>query len=92
MDLIVYVIEKIQTAKNVVWQMSKKPRFRKHFDSQHAKVTQALLKSGGQYFDHLFQWLWGKFSWKMYFFLITEVLGRFFEKLTADDKYSLLNR
>ena len=62
MDLIVYVIEKIQTAKNVVWQMSKKPRFRKHFDSQHAKVTQALLKSGGQYFDHLFQWLWGKFS------------------------------
>ena len=78
MDFIVHVIQKIQTVKSVVWQMSKNSLFRTLFDSQHAKVSQTLLISGWQYFYYLFPWLWGKFSWKMYLFLINEVLGPFF--------------
>ena len=38
--LIVYVLQKLRTGKDVVRQMSKKPRFRIPFDSLHVKVSQ----------------------------------------------------
>ena len=34
--------------------MPKKPRVRTLMDSQHVKESQALLKSAGQYFCHIF--------------------------------------
>ena len=40
--LIVYVLTKLQTAKDVVRQMSKKPRFRTPFESQHVKGPKHL--------------------------------------------------
>ena len=44
MTLIADVLPKLQTAKDVVRQMSKKPRFTSPFDNQHVKVSQALMK------------------------------------------------
>ena len=38
-DRITYVIPKLETAKQVVSYFSKKPRFRKLFDSKHAKAS-----------------------------------------------------
>ena len=54
MILIVYVFLKLQTAKDVVRQMSKKPRFRKPFHSQQVKRSQKLVKSAWQHFYHIF--------------------------------------
>ena len=45
MTLIAYVFRKLQTAKNVVRQMSKKLRFRILFDSKHVNGSQTLVKS-----------------------------------------------
>ena len=38
-DRITYVFPKLETAKQVVSYFSKKPRFRKPFDSKHAKAS-----------------------------------------------------
>ena len=45
MTLSAYVFPKLETAKEVVCQMSKKPRFRTLFESHHAKGLQTHLKS-----------------------------------------------
>ena len=45
MTLITYVFPKLETAKDFVTWMSKKSRFREAIDSEHVKVSQALLKS-----------------------------------------------
>ena len=52
--LIPYAFPKLRTVKNVVRKMSKKPRFRTQFNSQHAKQSQTLLKSSLQNFYHIF--------------------------------------
>ena len=41
MNLIAYVFDKLQTAKELVRPMPKKCRFRSPFDSQHAKGSQS---------------------------------------------------
>ena len=43
--LIPYLFPEIQNVKDLVTPMTKKPRFRKPFDSQHAKGSQTLVKS-----------------------------------------------
>ena len=53
MTLIAYVFQKIRTAKDVVRQMSKKPRFRTLSDSQHVKWSQTLVISVRQHFYHI---------------------------------------
>ena len=40
-----YIFTKLQTAKRVVRSMSKKPRFRTPFNSQHVIVSQILAKA-----------------------------------------------
>ena len=40
-----FCISELRTAKEVVRQMSKKPRFRMPFDSQNVKGSQTLVKS-----------------------------------------------
>ena len=40
----VYVFPKLETAKDVVSQISKKSPFRTHFDSKHTKGSKILLK------------------------------------------------
>ena len=48
--LIAYVFSKLQTAKDVVTQMSKKFRFRRPYSKQHGKWSQTLLKSNDSTF------------------------------------------
>ena len=50
MGFIAYIFWKLQTAKDVVTQMSKKSRFRRFFNKRHGKLSKILLKSEGQ--DH----------------------------------------
>ena len=45
MTPIAYVFPKLQTAKHLLRQMSKKSRFRTPFDSQQTKVFQTFVKS-----------------------------------------------
>ena len=45
---------KLWTVKNVVRKKSKEFRLRRPFDSQHAKVSETILKSARQHFSHVF--------------------------------------
>ena len=45
MTLIAYISPNLQTVKDLVRRMSKKPPFRTPFDSQHLKGPQAHVKS-----------------------------------------------
>ena len=91
-NLIAYVFQNFQTVKYVIKQMSKKPQFTTHFDSQHAKASQTLLKSATQHWYHLFPLLLGKLNWEIYLFLTSEILDLFVNTLSADDRYSLHNK
>ena len=54
MTLIAYLFSKLQTAKHVVRQMSKKSRFSSLFNKQHATRSQTLLKSEDQHLSHIY--------------------------------------
>ena len=54
MMVIAIVFPKLQTVIILVRALSKKPRFKKRFDSQHVKVSQILVKSPSEQFSHLF--------------------------------------
>ena len=85
--LIAYIFPKIQTAKDVVKQMSKKLRFRTAFNSQHVKVSQIPLKSAWQHFYQISSSLWANLASKTSLLVICEILGHFVNLLSADDKY-----
>ena len=53
MTLIAFVFPKLQPAKEVVRQNSKKP-VPEHPASQHVKGSQTVLKPAGQCFYHIF--------------------------------------
>ena len=72
--------------------MSKKNRSRGPFNKHHEKQAQALLKSERQYVYHIYWPLWKQLSWKKSLLVICNILGLFVNILTADDKYSLLDR
>ena len=72
--------------------MSKKSRFRGPFDSQHGKWDQTVLKSEWHSFYHIYWSLWSQLSSIKLILLIDKISGHFFNTLTADQKYSLLNR
>ena len=71
--------------------MSKRPRFRKAFDSQLPKKSQILLESARQHFLSYFSSVLGKLSWKMSLLLICEILVLFLDTLTVDEKHFLRN-
>ena len=72
--------------------MSKKSPFRGHFDKQHGKGGQTLLKPETHHLYHIYWSLSRRLSWKKYLLVICKVLGMFVNILTADDKCFLLNR
>ena len=67
--------------------MSKKPRFRRSFKKQHGKIAQTLLKYESQYLFHIY-WL----QLEKVCVSAMQNLKTVFNTLTADDKYSLLNK
>ena len=54
MTLKAYAFRKLQTAKDVVTQMSEKSRFRRPFNKQHVKRSQTQLKSARQRLYHFY--------------------------------------
>ena len=58
MALIAYVFPKLETKKQVVSQMSKKPRFRTTFDSQHVKGSKHCLNLHRNTFIMFFSQIW----------------------------------
>ena len=53
MTLIADLFPKLRTPKNVVRYMSKKSRFKGHFDRKHGKRFQTLLRSERQHRYHI---------------------------------------
>ena len=80
MNLIAHAFPKLRSAKEVVGKMSKKPRFRTSFESQHAKRSQKLLKSTRQHFYQIFLSLREKWSWTISLSVISEILRLFVNK------------
>ena len=72
--------------------MSKRSCFWTPFNKQHGKRDQTLLKSEWYHLYHICWSLWRQLSWKKYLLVISKFLRLFVKILTADDKYSLLNR
>ena len=76
MTLIAYAFPKLQTTKELVRAMSKMHRFRTHFDIEHGKGSQTLLKATWQHFYHMFSSLQGTLTCKMSLFVIYQILYR----------------
>ena len=92
MTLIADVLPILRTQKNLVWSMSKKSPFKGSFEKQHGKCAQTLLKFAWQ---HLYQiyWLpWRQLNFKKSVLVICKIWRLFPNTLSADGKYSLLNR
>ena len=53
MTLIADIFPKLKIAKDVVREISEKPRFKNPYGSQHAKGAQILPKSAWQHFYHI---------------------------------------
>ena len=92
MTIIAYVFPKLQTAKYVVRQMSKKSCFRRPFDKQNGKWSQTLMKSVRQHLYHIYWSLSRTLSSKKLLLVMHKILGLFVSTLPADAMYSFLNR
>ena len=92
MTLISDVFPKLRPPKKMVRKMSKKSHFWGPFDKQHVKLAQTLLKSEPQNLKHVYWSLKRQLSSKKSLLVICKVSRLFVNALTADDKYSLLNR
>ena len=65
------VFPNLQTVKDLVRSLTKKRRFRTHFDSQHVKESQTLEKSSWDQFYHVFHHFEGNRNSTLIIFFIT---------------------
>ena len=72
--------------------MYKKSRFRGPIHKWHGKRTERLLKSERQQLYQIYWSLWGELGFIKSLWVIYKILGLFVNPLTADNKYSVLNR
>ena len=92
MTLIAEVFPKLQTPKNMVTSMSKKSRFKGSFGKHHGKPAQTLLKFPWQHLCHIYWSLWMELTCKTSLLVTCKISRLFPNTLSADGKYSLLNR
>ena len=92
MTLIADVFAKLRTQKNLVRSMSKKSRFKGSFKKQHGKCAQTLFKFAWQKLYHINWSLWRQLIFKKFLSVIWKISRLFPNTLSADGKYSLLNR
>ena len=71
--------------------MSKRPYFSTRFGKQRASGFETLLESARQNYYRNFQSIWDKLCWKKSVLVRSEVLGMFFNTLTAEFQYSRRN-
>ena len=91
-SLIGYVFPKLWTPKNLVKSMSKKSQFKGSFGKQHGKRAQILLKFPWQHLYHIYWSLWMQLTCKNFVLVICKISRLFPNTLSADGKYSLLNK
>ena len=92
MTLIADVFSKLRTTKNMVRSMHKKSRFRDSVENQHGKCAQTLFKFEGQLLYHIYRSLRRQLSDKKSLLALCKVSRVFPNALSADGKYSLLDR
>ena len=92
MTLIAEVFPKLRSPKNKVRSMSIKSRFKGSFKKQHGKCAQTLLKFAWQNLYHIYWSLWRQLTFKKFHLVICKISRLFPNTLSADGKYSLLNR
>ena len=92
MTLIPEVFPKLRTPKNIVRSMSKRSRLKGSFGKQHAKRAQTLLKFAWQNLYHIYWSLWIQLTCKKSLLVTCKISRLFPNILSADGKYSLLNR
>ena len=72
--------------------MSKKHRFTVPLNEQHGKRAQTLFKSERRHLYHIYWSQQTQLISKNSLLVIRRMLSVFYNTVTADDKYSLLNR
>ena len=87
-----YLFPQLRTAYNMVRQISEKSRFGRPFDTEQGKRSQTLFESAQQQLYHIYWSVWKILCCKKSLLVICKILGLFVNRLTADDKYFLLNR
>ena len=90
--LIPDVFPKLRTQKNLVRSMPKKSRFKGSFRKQHGKRVQTLLKFAWQHLYDNYSSVWSQLSYKKSLLVICKISRLFPNPLSAEGKYSLLNR
>ena len=92
MTLIADGFPKLRTQKNVVRSISKKSRFKGSFGKQHGKRPEILLKFACQHLYDIY-WLLSRQLTCKKSLLVTIKISRLFPNtVSADGKYSLLNK
>ena len=91
MTVIANVFPKLQTVKDLVKPLSRKPRFTTSFDSQRVNGCQKLVKSAWEHFYDIFWSLWGEIIRKMSPLLKYKSLWVVFNTLTTNDKCPVWN-
>ena len=92
MTLIADVFPKLLTQKNLIRSMPKKSRFKGSFEKQQGKCAKTLLICQGQLLYHFYWSLWRQLSYKKSLLVICKISRLFPNTLSADGKYSVLNR
>ena len=92
MSLIAEVFPKLRSPKNKVRSISIKSRFKRSFKKQHGKCTQTLFKFAWEKLYHVNWLLWRQLIFKKFLSVICKISRLFPNTLSADGKYSLLNR
>ena len=92
MTLIPDEFPKLRTEKNLVRSMPKKSSLEGSFGKQHGKRAQTLLKFAWQHLYHIYWSLWRQLTFKKFLLVICKISRLFPNTLSADGKYSLLNR
>ena len=92
MTLIAEVFPKLRSPKNMVTSMSKNSRFKRSFGKQHGKCAQILLKFAWKHLYHIYWSVWRQLTDKKSLLVICKISKLFPKTLSADGKYSLLNR
>ena len=92
MTLIADVYRKLRTQKTVVRSIPKKANFKWSFGKQHGKRAQILLKSPWRNLYHIYRSLWTQLTFKNSLLVVRKISRLFPNTLSADGKYSLLNR
>ena len=92
MTRIAEVFPKLRGPKNKVRTTSIKSCLKRSFKKQHGQCAQIFLIFAWQNLYHIYWSLWRQLTFKKFLLVICKISRLFPNTLSADSKYSLLNR